>query len=271
MSHFTVLVTKIDQENVYIQLEPFSEYTYCDSYLSKTKRELIELAKTNLESVMDSYTKHIQNPKKFPYFDWMQGLKNSSEWNDETLYRWFIFTFLGLKNDSREWIDSEGNLMSSFNPNGKYDWCRVGGRWTGYFASKNGGILGSYSAFDETPRKGYYDIVCVKDIDWKKMDKDLKNERAERFDAELLLPEDRRFLYDRRYRKGMTKKEYIDLPFSHATFAVVHNGEWYEKSRAGWWGMAPNEKEEAEWESTFYSIIKSLNPDDRVAIVDCHV
>lgn len=55
------------------------------------------------------------------------------------------------------------------------------------------------------------------------------------------------------------------------TFAVVKEGEWYEKGEMGWFGMASNEKETDEWFDEFRRLLSDLPPETVVTIVDLHI
>lgn len=56
-----------------------------------------------------------------------------------------------------------------------------------------------------------------------------------------------------------------------ATFAVLHDGEWYEKGDMGWWGMVSGEKSSEDWQAQFDKIISSLDSEDEVTVVDVHI
>ena len=57
------------------------------------------------------------------------------------------------------------------NKNAKWDWYVLGGRFTGYFKLKKNrpGELGERGVFNNSPKKGYADIVKLKDIDFEGM------------------------------------------------------------------------------------------------------
>lgn len=55
------------------------------------------------------------------------------------------------------------------------------------------------------------------------------------------------------------------------TFALLVDGEWYEKGRMGWFGMAHNEQDESVWGKAFAEKLDSLDDDVYLAIVDVHI
>ncbi len=55
------------------------------------------------------------------------------------------------------------------------------------------------------------------------------------------------------------------------TFAVLKDGEWYERGSMGWWGMVSDEKAEEEWDAEFKKLIDGLPDDTLISVYDCHI
>jgi hypothetical protein len=55
------------------------------------------------------------------------------------------------------------------------------------------------------------------------------------------------------------------------TFAVVKDGEWYEKGNMGWWAIVSDEKKEKAWHKEFHSLLKGLPKKTVVTLVDAHI
>ena len=53
------------------------------------------------------------------------------------------------------------------------------------------------------------------------------------------------------------------------TFAVLKDGEWYERGSMGWWGCVSNEDE--EWPQQFDKLLDGLPADTLVSVYDCHI
>ena len=72
---------------------------------------------------------------------------------------------------------------------------------------------------------------------------------------------------------NVSEEEFIAKVKSRAlcTFAVLKNGQWYEKGQMGWWGLVSNEKEEQKWNEEWYRLVMSLPEDTLLTIVDCHI
>lgn len=54
-------------------------------------------------------------------------------------------------------------------------------------------------------------------------------------------------------------------------FAVVKDGQWYEKGEMGWWACVSNEKEQGEWNAQFNAMFDALPDDTLITVVDCHI
>ena len=67
------------------------------------------------------------------------------------------------------------------------------------------------------------------------------------------------------------KEKYIDGIKRNAimTFALVKDGVWYEKGKMGWWACVSNEK--ADWSEQFQKLFDSINDDELISIIDCHI
>lgn len=55
------------------------------------------------------------------------------------------------------------------------------------------------------------------------------------------------------------------------TFALVHNGEWSEKGRMGWFGMSDDTFDQAAWNRLFNAMLDGLPDDTQLTVVDCHI
>ena len=280
MTHFTLLVTKVNKVSIGKQLEPFAEYLEVEEYMVETKSQLLENAKKRINEDRKVYEEYFKDPIEYAkkaskhMLNYIENeFPKKLMWTDEEIYQDRI-KYCGTDKKESIWLDANGNLWTSYNPDSKYDWYVVGGRWSGYFATKvpnNELQLGVPGVFDNEPRDGYVDIIKVKDIDWERMQLDEIEERSIYFDEQLSLPEKDRFVFNPYYKVGMTKEEYVNRPFSKATFAVLHDGQWHERGEMGWFAHVANEKDEDAWEKEFDMLIKSLNQNDEIALVDCHI
>lgn len=55
------------------------------------------------------------------------------------------------------------------------------------------------------------------------------------------------------------------------TFALLHEGKWYERGTMGWWACVSNEKPDGQWEREFSKLLDGLPDDAMLTVVDCHI
>ncbi|UGY15215.1 zinc finger-like domain-containing protein [Bradyrhizobium septentrionale] len=55
------------------------------------------------------------------------------------------------------------------------------------------------------------------------------------------------------------------------TFAVVKDGQWYERGEMGWFGCVADEKDSEQWSREFAALLDGLPPETWLAVVDCHI
>jgi hypothetical protein len=217
-------------------------------------------------------------------------------------------------------IDENGEVVRTVdrtNPNKKWDWYKMGGRWNGFFKLKAGrcAVIGEPGSNKldpeyEEPSVDRADQCMKADIDVEGMRHEAAKKAADRYDlfaaategmppamtwqqvvdknnkdydaarteyndqpAVKALKENKEtvwFEYDD-FVGGRTK--YIERARKSAisTFAVVKDGQWYEKGEMGWWGIVHDEKDEDVWLQQFSSLIDSLPENTLLTIVDCHI
>jgi len=83
---------------------------------------------------------------------------------------------------------------------------------------------------------------------------------------------------------GFTFQELADLYYKteeeyHAMFTpwglsyafVDKRGNWHQRGEMGWWGMDDKSKATEDYEAAYWTFINSLENEDRVYMVDCHI
>lgn len=193
------------------------------------------------------------------------------------------------------------------NPNKKWDWYQVGGRWTGFLKLKPGanGEVGEPGLMTQPASAGKADSALFGDIDVEGMRNEAGEEASERwnharktapdpweswesvrnrFDA---IEQARQFYNGQDAIKALCKEDmwsnkdefltdhdtYVENARKAAlsTFAVLHKGTWFERGEMGWFGFVSDEKEKDVWLETVEEILSELAPTDLVTIVDCHI
>ncbi len=262
MSHFTVLVVG---ENVDEQLHPFWELDLNEDEIKMDSRAqfFIEIKKDELEKKFEEFLKEEKE-----YIE-----KNSIIY--ETAEEWV-----------KDWYGYILNLEAGGwgyykNPQQKWDWYSVGGRWSGWFVLKDGakGILGRPGIFgreekNETPNRA--DQAKKGDIDWEAMVKDRVEEAKQTWNEIVvenkknMTPEIISFIYG--INSEDTLESYIKRREKFpTTFAVLKDGKWYEKGEMGWWGITTNEMPQDQWDEEFKKLIEDLPDDTLLTVVDCHI
>ena len=228
--HFNVAVITTDEEDINEILEPFCESLEVEEHIYRTKDELLEDAKR--------WKKRLQEKMK----DDKEFVPNE---NDKAL----------LKADTDEEIlsliysdggvyDEEGNELVTYNPNTRWDWWEVGGRWSDFLRFKDGG-------------RG--DAAYIKNVDFS--DNDAVYYEVLNWWNEYVEGEDNPDAES--YKEKYTAESLAKIRCKFHTADVLMNGEWYSMDDMN----NPN-----EWINEYYDrFIRKSNPNDVITIVDCHI
>jgi len=178
------------------------------------------------------------------------------------------------------------------NPDAKWDWYEIGGRWTGFFKLVSEDKIkypelathGRSGLIAHDAKDGTADQVAVTDIDLVIPEEDLKKsyrfwevyvEGAKKTTEEKQDNFCNHVFYKKEYyiERYKTKENYAKATNSLQTYAVLRDGEWIEQGSMGWFGCSSETHEEAEeWSSSFYDkFIKDLPEETLLTVVDCHI
>lgn len=160
--------------------------------------------------------------------------------------------------------DEKGNLLSTYNPDSKWDWYETGGRWSGML-NANG---------EEC------DEARVGDIDFSP-DQEEYEYSLKFWDVAVEHKEEdpdgryRTFFKEEYYKNRYGDREtYARRQAQFSTFAVITpNGVWHEKGEMGWFGCSSDtDQEAADWDDHYKErFIDTADPDWILTIVDCHI
>ena len=287
MSHYTVLaiIRKGSSLTLDKLLAPYYEGKKVEPYVERTKAQLIaeevqeiEKRRRSHEAALrltkeeyfaasakeDYYANYDLMRKKLPY-----GY-GSIDVTDEAA------VFKLVKRVYRSELNENGDLISTYNPNSKWDWYDIGGRWKGQLRMKYGLPVDSAlsrfidwdAMFASTPeaadkRATFWDEYVLGNIpEYIEKESYLR----EKYPSEFYRPEYYLEFYE-------TKEEYVRRMGLWDTYAVVDEKGWYEPGKMGWFGCSSSTPEsKKDWEDNFRSrFIDTLDPDDRVVLVDCHI
>lgn len=237
MSHFSVLVIG---ENIDEQMLPYHEFE-CTGI-----NEYLELVDRTDEFLHDfrHYGHEYDSIEDFSENNFGRAILKHDEEPD----------FISAHKYGYTEVDAEGNVVASYgrtNPNAKWDWYVVGGRWPKFYTLKDG------SRTSQT-RKGLIDLEATKASGHSDSLKSWEKYK----DSPL------RDLVIGKYE---TAEEYAAAcgETSIVTYAIVRDGKWIAKGEMGWFGMSSNDSD--NWEETFMSIWNEIDDDELVSIVDCHI
>lgn len=176
--------------------------------------------------------------------------------------------YCGYSKQDENVPDEEASFGYYCNPNAKWDWFQIGGRWNDYMKAKSGAFCNSckISEIDFTPdekdleeNRRFWEIVIDKEP--------LKEGEEEPF-----------CFYTEEYLKKLygDKETYALCKSTFSTYSILTpDGEWLESGKMGWFGISSaTENEEREWHKSYQSIIEKFaekNPDYVVTLVDCHI
>lgn len=139
------------------------------------------------------------------------------------------------------------------NPNEKWDWYELGGRWDGFFKTKDD--INCNACI-----KGDIDIEKIKQLD-KQIKEKYWSDAFEKYpnDCEKDIT-NRNWLYG--IKKDMTKEEYINM-FSFVTHSILIDGIWYDRD-----DKRDNDK---TWEEIFDEMWMGISRDETVSVYDYHI
>lgn len=140
MSHFTVAVFHREDQDIEELLAPYDENIEYEPYIKYTKEEAIQSVRKDIEEYKNTrYAKYLADPEEYEKDsnpDHVRYLREvfpkKLNWSDEECYEYLAQYY----NDDMK--DKEGNLYSTYNPDSKWDWYTVGGRWNGELTNKDG-------------------------------------------------------------------------------------------------------------------------------------
>lgn len=128
-------------------LEQYDENLEVEPYVKYTKQEAIEEEK-------DRHTHRYNQARQIPRD------QNLLEKNIQILLKGETLTDEEAWEAVKNWgydIDEEENLLTTYNPDSKWDWYAIGGRWNGFLPLKEK---------DDNGNPIYTNVACVNEIDW---------------------------------------------------------------------------------------------------------
>ena len=245
MSHYLVGVIVNDISEVDDILAPYDENMEVKPYIYRTKAQIIADGKARKE----------RYAKSDNITDYMRKYLGAT--TDEEFYK------LEIDGLSDEDLDKDGNELSTYNPNSKWDWYSIGGRWSD---GDNVVKISDFKLYDDLDD----DTLALHKKAWDsfegkcKLTEDEENKIFDRF----------RMWNDKYYldRYG-TYENYIKAISSNIPYAFVDANGWYEKGQMGWWGCDNATQESIEDYTEFAEkyFTSEENQNKYIVWVDCHI
>ena len=223
MSHYAVLVLSYDDQCVEDLLGPYDENLETDEYVDVPADKVQEFLRGQ----------------------WAKSLPADA--SDEDVLRRFgdIYTF-----------DADGNITSTYNPESRWDWWVVGGRWSGGLVRKDGSTCDEcrVSELSLGFAQGEYEALCSEYLD-------LVSGKGDSY----MSPE----YYERAYGDPDT---YARAHAPNVFRALVTpDGAWHEPGRMGWFGIADDEPgAQRDYMEEYMGLLEKYS-ECRATLVDCHI
>ena len=206
-----------------------------------------------LEKVVEKYVRYTRQQA----IDYVRNhYKKFSDRSDDECWHYLA--------DDEDMLDAEGNIYSTQNPQSKWDWYVVGGRW-------------SDSLKVGTER---LDSAKIKDIDFSD-DMDVYEEALRFWDScvdhkEASDGKRRISLYTEDYYREYygNRETYAHQQAQFSTYAVITpDGIWHAPGEMGWFGVSSEDKEEfRDWYDHYKErFIDASDGEWTLTVVDCHI
>ena len=164
---------------------------------------------------------------------------------------------------------TEEGIMSTYNPNSKWDWYVIGGRWAGCL-KKKGEKASKESVSNYDDDKNSY--TKIKDIEFVEEISEEKRKALKEKYAELI---EKGSFYTAEYYKEKypTYEDYEKDSITFTTYALLtSDGKWHEPGKMGWFGCnSAKPEDEARFKTNYNELIAKENPENYFVLVDCHI
>lgn len=165
------------------------------------------------------------------------------------------------------------------NPNAKWDWYVIGGRWRGALRASEG-VIGEASWHNEEEKlpARRFDSAKIKHIDFSE-DQEVYARAIAEWEYNIEGKGDNEDLQWwasadymlNRYKNKKTYAQIMATPHWHAV--ITPDGKWHEVGTMGWWGISNETDDElVDWALHFKErFIDPYDPEYTLTIVDCHI
>lgn len=270
MSHFTVLVTG---EDIKMALAPYHEFE-CTGQDDEYVQTL---------DVTDKYHEYHQKwgeGKSFEEYVQSDGIKLlDGELDLQKTHKYGYYVKTG----------DEIRVFDRTNPNKKWDWYQVGGRWEGSLRHRKGNWVNSLKVKDLDLERMQADAVRIATETFQAYQDCFAGQEIPRWDSENAEAYEQNPVIQAIRARQQIRKEYfldIDETFCGGDlekvclqarqsacvfFAVLDGGVWRERGEMGWFGCVRDEKDSDDWNQQVIEWLTGLDPETQITVVDCHI
>lgn len=252
MSHFAVAVITKNKDQLEKILEPYYEGLEVPRYVKYTKEQLIDKGKKEIQDYKNGvYAEYISNPLKYK-----ENCNNSRhiKYLEEEFPKKLNWTNEEIYKDQIRWYDDndigkDGEVYSTYNPNSKWDWYEIGGRYKKVLLTN----VNNNNIF-EVEDNPFFDLIMAREINKEAPQGYKWVDGAKIKDIDFNKMEE------------ITKKPFY-------TWALVDECNWYEQGKMGWWAISDaTEKSKDDFVNQFKKYIElPENQEKYMIIVDCHI
>ncbi|WP_144628926.1 hypothetical protein [Arthrobacter woluwensis] len=188
MSHYSVLVLHTEkpadpEEATAALLARYAENREVPRYIEATRDQALATARADIEKIRDgqyaefladpeSYRRGVSNPRHMEYISETFPNERLPLLEDEDALWKHVCRY-----DDPEDRDADGNLWSTYNPESKWDWWVIGGRWNDNVIAGNIGPIVSLKKrtfavitpdgeWHESGRMGWFGMVSNENPNW---------------------------------------------------------------------------------------------------------
>jgi len=245
-------------------LDKFDENKEVPRYIESTKEKIIADSRARVEQIKEnSYARFLKDPEEYAKSIFnpahLEYLKNEFPekllWTDEQHYQ------SSIQYEEEENISEDGGLYSTYNPNSKWDWWDIGGRWKTQYQNRQGESVDELLSEIERVKKLRSDpaeMAKINDIT-QAIEKAREEEASWTFIDEL----EAKYLNCPAY-----------MPWWFPRHIAFHDGKdfrWEESGKTGWFGMRSEKQTEDEWLDTLHKIVKDLPLGSTLYYIDFHI
>lgn len=151
MSHFVGLCFGDYWES---NLDAYDEGLEVEEYVVYTKDEAIDIVKQNHAKAYESAIEYLRKS---------DITESNKEYYQSIIDKGLFISYEDAWKKVLDWgykLDDEENLLSTYNPDSKWDWYSIGGRWSGFLCTKEKDDEGNPIRVNQAQ---------FKDIDWDYM------------------------------------------------------------------------------------------------------